>query len=268
MQFSFGLAAHYARLWDTMMPVYLPPNNSRPVYVFNPRMDLTRDRWRYDALQYATGVPWCVAAIIHQLEGDGDFTTCLHNGDPLPGPTTHEPRGRGPFPDWESAAIDAIQMKTKRVGLGWDVATPGVDGVKPEAWTVEAMLYFLERWNGWGYMLNHDDINSPYLWAGTNHYERGKYASDGLYDPNLVSQQVGGAALLRALIDSGAWTEKREDIGVAGLETLAPGEYEGARLQQTLNHLGIVPPLVVDGDLGPKTIARMKKVYPAFFKPY
>ena len=37
----------------------------------------------YMAVSKATGVPWDVIGVIHILEGNGDFTTHLHNGDSL-----------------------------------------------------------------------------------------------------------------------------------------------------------------------------------------
>jgi lysozyme family protein len=37
---------------------------------------------------------------------------------------------------------------------------------------------------------------SPYVWASTDQYTKGKYVADGHYDPNAVDHQLGCAALL------------------------------------------------------------------------
>ncbi len=51
---------------------------------------------------------------------------------------------------------------------------------------------------------------SPYLWSGSNHYRRGKYRSDGEWDPDLVSRQIGSAVLLRRLAELD-WFDPTED---------------------------------------------------------
>ena len=54
-----------------------------------------------------------------------------------------------------------------------------------------------------------------YLWSKTNHYSKGKYVYDGVYDPNAVSSQVGAMATLHAGIELGFWslTPKDSDKG-------------------------------------------------------
>jgi lysozyme family protein len=42
------------------------------------------------------------------------------------------------------------------------------------------------------------------LWSFSNHYTKGKYVSDGKFDPEAVSQQVGSALVLKRLVDRGA----------------------------------------------------------------
>jgi hypothetical protein len=44
---------------------------------------------------------------------------------------------------------------------------------------------------------------SPYLWSMTNHYIRGKYVSDGRFDPVAVSAQAGVASILKILKSKG-----------------------------------------------------------------
>jgi len=38
------------------------------------------------------------------------------------------------------------------------------------------------------------------VWAGTDQYVSGKYVRDGVYDPNVVDQQLGCAGLLIAMM--------------------------------------------------------------------
>ena len=49
---------------------------------------------RYEEIATASGVPWFMVAAIHSLEGDLNFGTHLHNGDPLDERTVNEPAGR------------------------------------------------------------------------------------------------------------------------------------------------------------------------------
>ncbi|HEY3183896.1 MAG TPA: peptidoglycan-binding protein [Gaiellaceae bacterium] len=159
---------------------------------------IAKGRKRLEATGQKFGVPWHVLGIIQLMEGGGSFTRHLHNGDPLTARTVQVPKGRPkkgnpPF-TWEDSAADAIQLE-------------GLD--KQKDWSPGAVLYLFEKYNGFGYRNKKINIPSPYLWSFSNHYTKGKYSSDGHYDPNLVSQQCGTAVLLhrmmeRGLIDDGA----------------------------------------------------------------
>jgi lysozyme family protein len=138
---------------------------------------------RYLAVESATGVPWFVVGLIHAMEANLSFRTHLHNGDPLTARTVHVPRGRPvegepPF-EWEASAIDALRYDH-------------VDRWKE--WSVAGVCFELEGYNGWGYRRYH--IHSPYLWAGSNQYEKGKFVADGIWAADAVSDQVGAAVLL------------------------------------------------------------------------
>lgn len=137
---------------------------------------------RYAAIM--PSIPWYVVAVIHNMECDLDFTKYLGNGQSLNKVTTIVPKGRGPFPTFEAGAVDALKLQF------FDRVTD---------WSMEHALYLLEGYNGYGYEKYHG-IPSPYLWAGTNHYIKGKYTADGHYDPNAVSSQIGVAVLLKSLI--------------------------------------------------------------------
>lgn len=153
---------------------------------------ILQGRPRYEAMQRDTGVPWYVVAAIHLLESSLRFNAHLHNGNPLTGRTTDVPSGRpeappasGSFPyTWEESARDALGRFA-----GW------------RDWSVAGTLYQLERYNGWGYQRR--GVPSPYLYSFSDQYTKGKYASDGNYDPELVSRQVGAATLLKRMEERG-----------------------------------------------------------------
>ena len=64
-------------------------------------------------------------------------------------------------------------------------------------WSVETTLVRLEEYNGLGYRQR--GVESPYLWSFSQYYTKGKYIKDGVFDEDAVSQQCGGATLLRRL---------------------------------------------------------------------
>lgn len=139
----------------------------------------------YDAVQAKTVVPWYVTGALDYREEDFDHQAYLGNGDPLDRPTVHVPKGRGPFSDWQSGAIDSIHIS------GWDRLPSGAH------WDVVTALMKCEAYNGLGY--DRMGLRSPYVWAGTNMQQRGKYTSDGHFDPNAWDTQLGCAAILLAL---------------------------------------------------------------------
>lgn len=148
---------------------------------------LMRGEKRYRAIQDATGVPWYVTALIHGLEADFDFNKHLYNGDPLKRRTVNVPRGRPkegnpPF-EFEQAAVSALK---------YDGFTDWKD------WSVPGILYMLERYNGWGYRKL--GKQNPYLWSYSNHYDKGKFTSDGHYSSSVVSKQVGAGTALFQMI--------------------------------------------------------------------
>jgi lysozyme family protein len=146
---------------------------------------------RYNAISSQTGVPNNVIGIMHSLESDLRFSRHLHNGDPLSQRTVNVPSGRPPPSSgdppflWEESALD-------------DIAYEGLD--KWHDWSPEGVCYVLENKNGWGYRLYHPAVKSPYLWSFTSIYSSGKYDADGHFDPNLVSEQCGGMAILKGLL--------------------------------------------------------------------
>lgn len=150
------------------------------------------NRARYEVVAKATGVPWDIIGVIHYRESSLNFAGVLHNGQKIIGTgkkTTLVPKGRGPFVSWEEAAIDALMNCAPYLGKNKD-------------WSLGNTLDLLERYNGLGY--RNKGLPSPYLWAGTDQYTKGKYVADGKYDPNHVDQQLGVAALLMKLRENQA----------------------------------------------------------------
>jgi lysozyme family protein len=149
------------------------------------------NRARYEAVTKATTMPWYFVAIIHGLEADFNFDSHLHNGDPLTSRTVHVPAGRPahgtpPF-SWEESAIDAIAVNR------YD---------KWNDWSIAGMLVIWERYNGLGYRRH--GINSPYVWACTDLYTKGRYVADGRFDTNAEFNHCGAVAMLKGLIASGS----------------------------------------------------------------
>ena len=155
------------------------------------------NRARYEAVaSKIPPTPWYFISVIHQMEGDMNFNTHLHNGDSLSGRTIHVPAGRPPFPPangarytWEESAYDALTSE-EGINLSGE-------------WDIARMLWRFETFNGFGSRLNFG-VPTAYLWSGTDYYEKGKYRADHDWDPNLVSDQVGCVPILRALIDQNA----------------------------------------------------------------
>lgn len=136
---------------------------------------------RYQAVSAKTKVPWAIIAVIHEREASQSWKASLAQGDPWNKVSIHVPAGRGPFGSWEDAAIDALVNCAPRAAAWGD-------------WSIGGALTLLEEYNGLGYAAK--GRPSPYVWASTDQYVKGKYVADGHYDPNAIDRQLGCAALL------------------------------------------------------------------------
>lgn len=139
---------------------------------------------RYKEVERWTGVPWWFIAVTHEREASQSWKANLAQGDPWNKKSTHVPAGRGPFKSWEDAAVDALVNCAPYAARNKD-------------WSPANALTMLEKYNGLGYY--NKGIPSPYVWAGTNQYIKGKYVADGVFNPNAVDQQLGCAGLLKAM---------------------------------------------------------------------
>jgi lysozyme family protein len=211
---------------------------------------------RYEAIGKPLNVPWFFIGILHNMECGLKFTKHLHNGDPLTARTVQVPKGRPktgnpPF-TFEESAKDAL------VSEGFTSVTD---------WSVAGLLFQFEKYNGFGYRKASINIPSPYLWSYSNHYTKGKFATDGKYDPNLVSKQPGTASILRRLSEKQAISFGDQQLNrIKAIKQL--GEtvlfkpnviVEDARsLQILLNEVGF--PLLRDGKAGEGTSNAYKQV--------
>lgn len=152
---------------------------------------IRKSRPRYEGAAERARVPWFFIAVTHALEASFNFRAHLHNGDfPLTARTRQVPAGRPrvwlPPSDWESSAVDAINL----LGFGGQ-----------EDWSIERTLYRLEAYNGFGY--RRLGVPTPYLWSFSQHYDRGKFVADGKFSAAARSQQCGAAVMLYALAEAG-----------------------------------------------------------------
>lgn len=140
------------------------------------------------------GILWWVPGVLHCMEGEYDFDLHLANGDSLDDDTIHVPKGimakhrpelLPPF-EFKDAAIAAIE----EYASGWGM---------PSISTAASAMQFFEQWNGLGEWKINPNPGIPYLFSGTDQYEKGKFKSDGHWDADFVSQQVGAAVIMKAL---------------------------------------------------------------------
>jgi lysozyme family protein len=156
--------------------------------VFTKRYVLHKDR--YEKVASKIDFPARLIAAIHWRESSGDFSTYLHQGDPLGKPCIHEPRFPAVpiFDIWEEAAEHALnQKKFIKDSLA----------IIKETFDYDILCSFAERYNGMGYRLR--GVHSPYVLAGTEGYVSGKFVSDGNYSPYAIDKQLGVLPMLRAL---------------------------------------------------------------------
>ena len=71
------------------------------------------------------------------------------------------------------------------------------------------MLFQMEVYNGLGY--RNKGINSPYLWGYSNHYEKGKFIKDHVFDPDAVTQQIGTAVLLHRMREQQLFSDEESN---------------------------------------------------------
>ncbi len=183
--------ASYSAAWKNMVihPDVLPRAQATAQKIIS-----FRDR--YAPLEATTGVPWYFIGLLHMRESNFNFDTHLHNGDPLEkngkwARTTHVPPNRpkaapadGKAYTFEESALDALTLEFGKV----------------KEWNIEQIAFFQESYNGFGYRMR--GLPSPYLWAGSNQYSRGKFIKDGVFDASVVDVQLGVMVVLKCILEA------------------------------------------------------------------
>ncbi len=128
---------------------------------------------KYKSVEQATNVPAELICAIHCRESGANFNKRLHDGGDL-----------DEFRSWEESAIAALEDVKKhapKIVLG----------------DYQTYLDFAEAYNGTGYKVYHN-MESPYIWAGTEKYKVGKYTDEG-FQKDLKDEQVGVAVMLKTI---------------------------------------------------------------------
>jgi lysozyme family protein/peptidoglycan hydrolase-like protein with peptidoglycan-binding domain len=213
---------------------------------------LLKNKNIYQQIEAITHVRWPFIGLCHDRESGFNLNTYLGNGQPLDRITTIVPKGRGPFlgPNaFLDGAVDALRLE------GFVGATD---------WSLARTLFRLEGFNGYGYHAR--GVNSPYLWSGSTVYgppeaRAGKFVADGVFDPNVVDQQLGVAVILKELmgLDPSIVFGATPSVPSGSTEPDVNLAEDVVLVQQSLNKLGISPRLVEDGILGPRTKAAVSQ---------
>lgn len=154
-----------------------------------------RNEKRYQFIEgmKPNGVPAPVLFCLHYRESDNNFRCHAHEGSPLTHRTRDEPKNRLPHPDppftFEQSAFDAYYV----------CEHPPLDRID---WSnLQASLDKMESFNGFGYRSR--GIAPPYLYSGTNLYQRGKFIADHRFSSTAVDGQLGCVAILLRMRERG-----------------------------------------------------------------
>jgi lysozyme family protein len=203
---------------------------------------------KYDVVSAATGVPIIWMAASFEREAGSDFRLSPAQGDRWDRPSIHVPKNRGPFNNWAEAARDAYHLD-------------GLDQIGAENWTWERACYEGELFNGFGYR-DYQHMHSPYLWGSTTIQQKGKYTTDGRFDPTVLDSQLGIVPIMMRMVQlkpalalanalpistpTMPTLPSSAPVGVGGGDVI----HDTVWIQQQLNKAGTTPLLVVDGNYG------------------
>ncbi len=196
------------------------PNRAAEVNAVAKRLVAPDAKARYQAISEATSVPWFIIAVIHEREASQNWNCQLGQGDPLGEVSRHVPKGRGPFfnhPDdpplhdaFFRGAVDALVNCPPQAARWTD-------------WSIGGALTLLVLYNGTGYEDYHAEP-SPYDWGATTIEQHGKYIRDGVWSAAAWDNQIGCAALLKAMMaidPSIQFTDANNDFATPG-QTIPP----------------------------------------------
>ena len=144
------------------------------------------DEYRAASDTMGNAIPtWFIGCLHYREITSMSLRAYLGNGEMIIGTgrkTQLVPKLRGPFATFHDGAVDALNLSFNGMSNWADIGN---------------CLVRAEIWNGEGYA-NRGVVN-PYLFSGTSVYTSGKYDSDGHYDPDLVDQELGVVAIMKAL---------------------------------------------------------------------
>jgi hypothetical protein len=156
----------------------------------------------------------------------------IAQGDFFDSKSIHVPAGRGPFPSWEDAAVDALVNCAPCAARNKD-------------WSIGGILTLLEQYNGLGYASK--GLPSPYVWSRTSVYVAGKYVADHVFDPKAVDKQLGCAGLIKAMaaidasVQAGAPASNVVPFGRPGRQGFRPTRRNLRRVTPTARSLPAWP---------------------------
>lgn len=211
-------------------------------------------RSKFEEVTSAIGVPVVFSGPSFEREADLDFNDSPAQGDPWRKVSVHEPRGLGPYPSWEAAAVASYKRE-------------GLDRIGAGKWTWELVCYYGELFNGFGYRDFHHE-HSPYLWGGTNIQQLGKYTSDGHFE-EVMDTQLGMIPVARRIAQIAPELDLASSGLVvpmapkpSGIATSSNPVHNVTWLQTMLNELGF--DISIDGSYGRET----KRVVTSFQREF
>ena len=167
-------------------------------------LDLAVAQFKRDAARYqeitdmrVNGVPPQIIFALHGRESSWNWRRHPHEGSPLTGRTRFVPKGRllapqNPPYTFKQSAGDAYYDYDHLDRVNWKSCQEALQGI--------------ERFNGLGYQLYHQEVPSPYVYNGlliNGKATVGKYSSDGRFDRTMVDAQLGVAAILMRMRELG-----------------------------------------------------------------
>ncbi len=217
---------YYNRVWSTMS---IRPD--RAGIVKEAAQTAIANQSRYQTISAKTGVPWYVIAAIHYRECSYNFNQNIANGDSLQRKTVRVPAGRipgvAPPYTFEQAAIDALTSDNRFKGVNWG--------------NIPDLCWFMESYNGLGYLFK--GRPSPYLLAGSQHYDSGMYVSDGRYSSGTKDGRTGTLPIIWSILNSKRTMapETQPQPPQAQIQSVTPPQETSIKGTEIIIELGFEP---------------------------
>lgn len=231
------MKAELKKEYDELFKTCVVSENNLPYITWATNICIANKN-RYEEIANKAMCPWYLVGVLHCTESRFNFDSHFYNGDPLTERTISHPKGRPadaapPF-TWEQSALAALRDYGAGNIVIWDIAH---------------VLYFCENFHQYDYRQGYGrevtpQYRSPYLWAMTNHYVKGRFHDDGKFDPNSVYSSVGIAALLKMIEARGMLPTEDESIDLNFFEPAKKPNLQN-QVMQLNYHLGL---LVKDGE--------------------